>query len=423
MTSQATTKGGPLRGVRVLDLSAVVMAPYATQILADFGAEVIVVEPPGGGGNRRMGPGPHSELSGVALNLLRNKRSVCLDLKSAPARRATLCIAATCDVVVTNMRSPALEALRLAYDDLQAVRPDVIYCHARGFRSDSVRADDPAYDDTIQAECGIADATRRVTGSPGLAPTIMADKICGLAIVNAVLAALVNRQATGEGQYVEVPMADVITAFMLVEHGAGAISPALRETAGYQRVLNRERGPQRTLDGWINILPYSTRAYDALFAAGGREDLVGDPRTHASNIISNAESLYRDLRPVVATRTTEAWLEFCREHQIPVGRVVGLDELVSALPLADHPDVGPYRSIPTPYVFHGTPCEAPAPARRAGQDSRRILLEAGLDADEVEWLIAASALPAAGSPPQRDPDLTDKAETPARGEPSDAVRS
>jgi len=354
------------------------MAPFATQILGDFGAEVITVEPPDGSGNRKMGPGPHPEFSGVALNLLRNKRSVSLDLKSPLAREALLKVAATCDVLVTNMRERALRSLGLAYSDIAAVKPDVIYCHGQGFASAGARAGDPAYDDIIQAECGIADANARVGDAPRLAPTILADKVCGLAIVNAVLAALLSRNATGQGQYVEVPMADVMRAFMLVEHGAGAISPGTGEGAGYRRVLNRERGPQKTLDGWINILPYSAEAYDTLFAAGGRDDLVGDERTRGRNMIGHAESLYRELRPIIATRTTGDWLAFCREHQIPVGRVVSLDELVASLPLADHPDAGRYHTIPSSTVFRGTPCQLPRPAPRVGQDTEAVLSEAGI---------------------------------------------
>jgi crotonobetainyl-CoA:carnitine CoA-transferase CaiB-like acyl-CoA transferase len=382
----------------VLDLSAVVMGPYATQILADFGADVITVEPPGGGGNRGMGPGPDRDFSGIALNLLRNKRSVCLDLKAPPSREAVLRLAATCDVVVTNMRARALKALGLGYDEVRLARPDVIYCHAQGFRSQSDRAGDPAYDDIIQAECGVADAGARVGGVPRLSPTIMADKICGLAIVNAVLAALLSQRATGQGQYVEVPMVDVMTSFMLVEHGAGAISAGSGEPAGYLRVLNPERGPQQTRDGWINILPYSSEAYDAIFAAGGRQDLVGDERTRGRNMMIHAESLYRDLRPIVATRTTEEWLTFCRANQIPVGRVVSLDELVAALPIAQHPEVGAYHTIPTPAVFHGTPCAQPSPAPRPGQHNQQVFRAIGLSQEQVGALVPHERADRASTP-------------------------
>lgn len=381
---------GPLAGLRILDLTSVIMGPYGSQLLADMGAEVTVVETVTGGGNRGMGPGRHPEFSGIALNLLRNKKSISLNLKDPHARAAVMRIAAASDVVMTNMRPRALRGLRMTYEDFQAVRPDIIYCQAQGFRTDSPRADDPAYDDIIQAESGVADATLRADGAPRLAPTIMADKVCGMAIAHAVTAALLHRARTGEGQRVEVPMADVMRAFMLVEHGAGAISDP-NETAGYMRVLNRERGPQQTADGWINILPYSAAAYDALFATGGRDDLVGDSRTRGRAIMANAEFLYSQLRPIIATRTTAAWLEFCEQHDIPVGSVVTLDELTRSLGLADHPDAGEHRVIPPPLWFSRSPCEVATPAPRVGEHTREVLAAAGLSTRDIDDLFARGA--------------------------------
>ena len=390
MTTQHGKSGGPLEGVRVLDLSMIVMGPYATQILGDQGAEVITIEPLEGGSNRGMGPGVHREFSGVALNLLRNKRSVALDLKDARARDALLKLARGCDVVVTNMRPKALAGLRLTYEDFRGVRPDIVYCHAQGFPMASERADDPAYDDIIQSESGVPDATLKTGRPAALAPTIMADKVCGMAIANAVLAALLRRERSGEGQRVEVPMADVMKAFMLVEHGAGAISSDA-EPAGYSRVLAPERGPQETLDGWINILPYSSSAYDALFAAGGRDDLIGDARTRGRNMMLNADFLYKQLRPIIRTRTTEDWLAFCKEHQIPVGKIASLDELVRGLPRAVHPEAGSYRLIPNPVNFFTTPCPEPRPAPGVGQDTEAVLRAAGLSDAELGELLSRGA--------------------------------
>jgi crotonobetainyl-CoA:carnitine CoA-transferase CaiB-like acyl-CoA transferase len=265
---------GPLHGLRILDLTSVIMGPFATQTLGDMGAEIITVETIDGGGNRGMGSGPHEQLSGIALNLLRNKRSICLDLKHSKGREAALRIAAGCAAMITNLRPGPLKRLGLAYDDIVKVQPDIVYCQAQGFRSDSGRANDPAYDDIIQAESGIADANRRTGRDPALAPTILADKICGLTIANAVTAGLLHRERSGEGQRIEVPMQDVMTSFLLLEHGTGRISVPPSGEVGWSRVLSPERGPQPTQDGWINILPYSSEAFDALFVAGGRSDLV-----------------------------------------------------------------------------------------------------------------------------------------------------
>lgn len=389
----ATAAGnGPLAGVRVLDLCSIVMGPFATRILADEGAEVITIEPveTSGGSNRRMGRGRHPEFSGTALNLLRGKRMVSLDLKNPAARDAALAIGRSCDVVVTNLRPKPLARLGLTYADFCRVAPDIIYCQAQGFRSDSPRADDPAYDDVIQSECGVADAARQTHGVPRLAPTIMADKVCGITIAGAVAAALYHRARSGRGQRIEVPMMDVMRAFLLVEHGDGAISDDTAP-AGYRRVLNPERGPQQTADGWVEIMPYSRAAYDALFGEHGRPDLLGDPRTEGRGMMVNARALYADLRPIIATRTTAYWLEFCDRHKIPVGRVVALDELVAGLPLADHPDVGRYRHIPPPVWFTGAGEPALRPARRHGADTRAVLREAGLDDTAINALVAQGA--------------------------------
>jgi crotonobetainyl-CoA:carnitine CoA-transferase CaiB-like acyl-CoA transferase len=393
-----TTRRGPLAGLRVLDLTSIVMGPYATQILADYGAEVITIETVDGDGNRGMGAGRDPRFSGIALNLLRNKRMVSLDLKDSAARDAVLAIARTCDAFVTNLRPKPLARLGLAYEDVRVVRPDIVFCQAQGFRSDQPRADDPAYDDIIQAESGIADATRQVTGEPQLAPTIMADKVCGMTIASAVTAALVHRFRTGEGQRVEVPMADVMKSFVLVEHGDGAISDDTAP-AGYRRVLNPERGPQRTADGWINILPYSDSAYDALFGKNGRPDMVGDVRTRGRNRMLHARELYAALRPIVATRTTAEWLDFCKEHSIPVGRVVSLDDLVRSLPTSEHPIVGTYRVIPAPVWFSAADARPVAPARQLGEDTRSVLQEVGLRPEAIDDLLARGVATESGCQP------------------------
>ena len=209
------TPVGPLTGVRVLDLTRVVMGPLATQMLADQGADVILVEAPGGDTNRVMGPGPHPELSGVALNLLRNKRSVDIDLKSSEGIDVARRLIETCDVVVATMRPHVLTRLGLDYESVRAINPSVVYCQAQGFPLSSPRANEPAYDDIIQAASGVSDMMERVWGSPALLPTIFADKICGLVMAQAIVAALFHRERTGEGQHVEVPMQQATQAFML----------------------------------------------------------------------------------------------------------------------------------------------------------------------------------------------------------------
>jgi crotonobetainyl-CoA:carnitine CoA-transferase CaiB-like acyl-CoA transferase len=396
--SPSTTSTGPLSGWRLLDLTAVIMGPLATQILADLGAEVIVVENHHGDTNRVMGPAPHPQLSGVALNLLRNKRNISLDIRSEDGRKALLRVAATCDVFITNIRPGALRRARLQYRDLAAVRPDIVYCEAHGFPVGSPREDDPAYDDIIQAETGVADAARRQNGVPVLAPTLIADKVCGLTIAYAVLAALLRRERTGQGEHIEVPMAEVVKAWMLVEHGAGAIPVPPLGLAGYPRILTPNRKPQQTLDGWINVLPYASANFVALFAAGGRHDLIGDARYGSARArIANSDFLYTQVAAIIGTRTTAEWLAFCRQHDIPAAAVASLDDIVAELPVASHPDAGDYHFIPPPVRFSSAPTPLRRHAPLIGADTEEVLAEVGFSAAEVAQLRASGALP--GPPP------------------------
>lgn len=387
------TGNGALAGVRVLDLSSVVMGPMATQILGDLGADVITVEAEKGETNRVMGAGPHRHLSGVSLNLLRSKRNISVDLKHADGREVLLRLAATCDVFVTNLRPRPLSRLRLRYEDIAVVRPDIVYCQAQGFPADSARADDPAYDDIIQSATGVADATLRAYGQPTLVPTIFADKVAGLTIVYSILAALFFRERTGQGQHIEVPMIEAVEAFMLVEHGAEAVPQPPVGPPGYQRVLSPERKPQRTADGWISVLPYSKEQYDALFAAGGRDDLLGDARYGDGRArIANSDFLYQQVRTILVQRTTAEWLEFCRVNHVPATAVVTLDEIVARQPIAAHPLAGDYRQLRPGARLSATPMRQVRHAPLPGQHNQEVLLEIGYTREQIDELAGRGVL-------------------------------
>ncbi len=384
---------GPLAGVRVLDLTSVIMGPYATQLLGDLGADVIAVEPAGGDAIRAMGPGPHRQLSGVALNALRNKRNVALDFKHPDGHRALLDIAATCDVFITNLRPGTLSRAGLAYPDVVAVRPDVVYCEAHGYPTGGPRQDDPAYDDVIQAESGIADAAARYTGQPMLAPTLLADKVCGLTIVYAVNAALYRRAHTGQGEHIEVPMRETIEAFTLMEHGAAAVSRPPLGPAGYQRILTPHRRPWPTRDGWMVVLPYTKAHYDRIFAAAGRADLLGDARyATGRERIANSAFLYDLVGRMLADRTTAEWRTFFRQLDVPAGEVASLDDLVDQLPEAEHPHAGTYKVLPPPVRFAGAPQQVRRPAPLIGEHTAEVLAEVGYDQGRVAALRASGAM-------------------------------
>ncbi len=384
---------GPLADVRVLDLTSVVMGPFATQILGDLGADVVTVEDIGGDTNRYMGPGPHPQLSGVALNLMRNKRNISLDLKHPDGREACLRLAEHADIVITNLRPGPLSRLRLTYADVAERKPDIIFCQAQGWPTDSPDGDRPAYDDVVQSASGMAHIYEQQSGEPRIVPTIMADKVSGLTIVYTVLAALHHRDRTGEGQRVEVPMVPVMQSFLLVEHGADAIPDPPIGSAGYARVLTADRRPQRTADGWIHMLPYSRENYVDLFRAGGRDDLADDPRLESrATRAANVTMLYTAVLDVVRTRTTAEWLTFCEEHDIPCSPIVDLDDVVAGFPVEEHPVAGPYHVIPSPTRFDHTPASVRRHASLIGQDGDEVLTEVGYTPDEVAALRESRAL-------------------------------
>ena len=345
-----TSDTGPFKGVRVLDLSSVVMGPYATQLLADYGADVITIEAAGGDTSRRMGAGPHPELTGVALNLLRNKRNLALDIKSPAGRQIVLDLARTCDVFVSNLRPGPLVRLGLTYEDVAAVRPDVVYATAAGFASDSERRDDPAYDDVIQAETGLVDVLHRVTGVPQLIPSLVADKVSGLTLAFAISAALLERATTGRGRRIEVAMTEAVRSFVLVEHGGAAMSEPATGPVGYQRILTAARQAQRSADGWICIFPYHRRHHEALSAEaealGIDVNAIPRPRDDPSG-------LYQLVGAVAPHRTNADWLAWCRQKGIPAAGVATLEDLVGELEMAEHPVAGPYRVAPRPARFEG----------------------------------------------------------------------
>ncbi len=368
-------------------MTSVVMGPLATQLLADQGADVIVVEDRRGDTNRSMGPGPHPDLSGVSLNLMRNKRSIGLDVKVESGYEALSRLIASVDVFVTNLRPGSRRRARLTYADLRPFRDDLIYCAAAGYPVDSALADVPAYDDVIQAASGVADLSRRVGLPPVLMPTLVADKAAGLVIANTISTALFQRARTGEGADITIAMTEVMRAFVLVEHGAAAVPEPPLGGAGYPRILNPERRPQQTADGLINVLPYERHHYEALFRLGGRDDLLDDARiaTRAARLASGA-SLYRDVAAIMVQRTTDEWMPLMREVGIPATVVATIDDLLVDLPVTDHPDAGRYRVTPplTGQVADADVVRRPAPLH--GQHNRDVLGELGYTVDEIDRL-------------------------------------
>ena len=391
MIDEYTQATGPLAGIRVLDLTQVVMGPYATQILGDLGAEVITIEPPNGDPLRAIGAGVHPQLGGAALNMLRNKRNICIDMKNADGLAAFHRVVASCDVFITNLRPEPLARLGLAYRDLVASRPDLVYCEAHGFPTDGPRADEAAFDDAIQASAGIAAMMGKLHGEPALIPSILADKISGLTIVYAVIAALYHRSVTGEGQHIEVPMHDVVSAFVLAEHGADAIQGL--GDPGYARILTPNRKPYPTTDGYVLLIPYSKKNWVDMFEAGGAVDAENDPRlADAIARTHHYDALYGELAEIVAQHPTAYWRAWAREHSIASSEIASLEDLVADLPVVTHPIGGDYKTIPAPVRFSVTPQDVRRPAPLIGQDNHDVLTEIGFTEVEIADLERSGAL-------------------------------
>ncbi len=383
-SGEAERPTGPLAGVRIADLTTVVMGPMATRMLGDLGADVIKVEAPDYDFMRDFEPKRSPGMSGVTLNLNRNKRSITLDLKDADDHATFLELVATCDVVVTNMRADACERLGIGPDTLLAVRPDLIYCSANGFGSDGPYAGKAAYDDVIQAVSGFASMFGWLSDRPAYAPTIVGDKITGLHIVIAVVSALFRRATTGEGDVIEVPMAETMASFNLVEHLNGHTFEPKQEPFSYRRLVTHQRRPRQSADGWICLLPYSDANWRAFFAEVGRPDLVDDPRFATINDrVTNVAELYDVVDEFSTTKTNAEWLAFCEEHSIPAAPVTDLRELdadphfdaVGLFEFHDHPTEGRYRVVKDPIRFRSGNPGLWRHAPRPGQDGDAIRAE------------------------------------------------
>jgi len=390
-------KPGPLAGIKILDLTTVVLGPLATQILGDLGAEVIKIEPPEGDIMRYAGPARHREMGHVFLNLNRNKRSLVLDLKQPDAAPVLLGLAAQSDVLMHNMRPQAMARLGFAWERLREVNPRIVYCSAQGYGQDGPLADRPAFDDIIQGASGLVALEMATGGEARFVPTLIGDKTVGLTMVYAVMAALLQRERTGRGQAVEVPMLETMTAFVMAEHMGGLTFEPPLGPPGYARMLAPDRRPHRTADGHICILPYTDRHWRDFFRIAGRPELAADARlADAQTRARHVAELYALVAECVCDAPTAHWLAELKAADIPCGPVNPLAELpddahlaaVGFFPLTEHPSEGSIRVVRPPVRFGEADCALRRPAPRLGEHSREILREAGFEEPEIDDLLA-----------------------------------
>lgn len=392
---------GPLAGVRVLDLTSVLMGPYATQIFADLGADVIKVEDPRGDTTRFLPPGPASDRGAMFVNLNRGKRSLALDLKKPDARDALLELARDSDVFVHSMRAGAIRRLGLDYQAVHAANPDIVYANLYGFGRAGRYRDYPAYDDIVQAASGLADLQARLNGGePAYLATVVADKVAGLSAAYAIAAALFAREKGAGGQEIEVPMFETLASFAFAEHLCGSLYDPPLGPPEYPRVVSPQRRPYRTRDGYLAVMIYTDGHWRAFFDAIGNPDWSTDPMfANISERTRNIGAVLGRLSDVLAQKTNDEWMAILTEAEVPAMPILSLTDVLTDPHLQDAgfwverdtPD-GRARFPAIPTDFSATPGEIGDPGPSHGADGAEVLAEAGFDADRIAALKAAGAL-------------------------------
>jgi crotonobetainyl-CoA:carnitine CoA-transferase CaiB-like acyl-CoA transferase len=392
---------GPLSGVKVLDLTTVVMGPYATQILGDFGAEVIKVEPPEGDVIRNAWPFRNPGMGTIFLNTNRNKRSIVLDLKKDDARLACLKLAEKADVLIYNIRPQAMARLKLSYDDLKKVNPRIIYVGCFGFSQRGPYAAKAAYDDMIQGAAGIPYLLKKQgAAEPRYAPMIVADRSVGQQVASAVSAALYYREKSGKGQRIDVPMYEHLLQMILGDHLGGYTFDPPHGPPGYVRILSPDRRPYETKDGYVCALIYNQKQWQGFCAVIGQPELMKKPEyaTHEARS-QNYDQAYKMVAAELRKRTTAEWIDAFERADIPVQRMNSLDDIVADphleaigyLPTVDHPSEGRIRTLAVPSEWSESKPGYRRHAPRLGEHTREVLQEAGYSDAQIDAMVESGA--------------------------------
>ena len=398
--SQNTAR--PLEGLRVIDLTTVLMGPFATQWLGDMGADVIKVEAPGGDTVRAIGPARNPGMGAIFLNVNRSKRSIVLDLKKAAGREAVIRLCRNADILVYNIRTQAMDRLGLGYEALAAENPRLIYAGLVGYDPRGPYANRPAYDDLIQGAVGLpALGVQAGSDEPRYLPLTIADYFVGISGVSAILGAVVYRERCGRGQQVTIPMFETMAQLVMDVHLGGRTFEPPMGRSGYSRLLSPQRRPYRTRDGYVCALLYNDKQCESFFHAVGRPEIFkNDPRfatiTSRSQHISE---LYQIVEDMMVERTTQEWLELLEASDIPVMPMHTLDSLIDdphlaaigAVSLVEHPTEGRLRSVNVPSQWSESQPEPSRPAPRLGEHSVDVLLEAVYTQDEIDNLLSSGA--------------------------------
>src|ERR1700760_4313702 len=395
---------GPLEGIKVIDMTTVLMGPYATQMLGDYGADVIKIESLDGDVTRLIGPTRHPGMGPVFLNTNRNKRSICLDLKKPAGRDAVLRLVETSDVLLYNVRPQAMARLDLGYEVVSKRNPRLIYAGVFGFGQDGPYAAKPAYDDLIQGATGLPALMAQTSdGIPRYVPNALVDRIVGLTAVGAVCASLVHRERTGRGQRVDIPMFETMAGFVMGDHMGGLTYEPPLDKGGYARHLSPDRRPYKTSDGFVCVIVYNDKQWESFFKATGRDDLRSNPKfaTFAARA-QNIDVVYAELARMLLERTTAEWAELLNKADIPTLPMHSLESILNDphlqatnfFPVVDHPSEGKIRSMKASARWSETPVEPSRLAPRLNEHGHEVLKEAGFSDEEIATLVREGATPA-----------------------------
>ncbi|CCD91475.1 putative Formyl-CoA transferase [Bradyrhizobium sp. ORS 375] len=392
---------GPLAGIKVIDMTTVLMGPYAAQTLGDYGADVIKVESPEGDVTRKIGPSRHPGMGPVTLNTNRSKRVICLDLKKPAGREAVLRMVKDADVLLYSIRPQAMARLNLGYELISALNPRLVYAGVFGFGQDGPYAAKPAYDDLIQGGAALSHLMAVAgDGTPRYVPNALVDRIVGLTAVGAICASLVHRDRTGRGQRLDVPMFETMSAFIMGDHMGGLTYEPPLDRGGYARHLSQDRRPYKTADGHLCVIVYNDKQWDAFFTASGRTDLRADDRFNTfARRAANIDVVYAELARIFETRTTAEWTALLDKADIPVMPMHDLESLLhdphlaatDFFPIVQHPTEGPIRSTRVSATWSETKAEPQRLAGRPNEHGEEILRELGFSSHEIAAMIRDGA--------------------------------
>jgi crotonobetainyl-CoA:carnitine CoA-transferase CaiB-like acyl-CoA transferase len=393
-----TEPTGPLKGFRILDLTTVLFGPFGTQTLGDWGAEIVKVESLTGDTWRNSGQFRNRGMSGQFMAANRNKRSIAVDLKHPDGKAVLRRLIPTVDALVSNIRPAGLARLGFSYDVCKELNPRLVYASAVGFGQDGPWRARPAFDEIIQAASGFASAMG-TDEEPAFVPSLIGDKLCGMALTSAVTAALLHRERTGEGQMVEVPMLETLAAFNSIEMFGGLAFVPPIGPPGYKRM--KARRPVRTKDGWLTMMPYSGENWCAFFRAVGHPECieefsVRDPVARARNI----DRIYDRMGDIAPSRTTAEWEELLLAIDVPHTAFARLADIaeqphlkaVGMFPEIDHPTEGKIRQARPPARFSVSPAGIHRPPPRLGEHTKEVLREVGYDQAEIDSLVKKNAI-------------------------------